>query len=60
MSNIDLVFVGLCHKCFCSNLNTELVDGLPLCLKCKIVNELNSMTNTSMFRMELDSETDSD
>ena len=59
-------FIGLCHRCYCSNLQTELVTelGLPLCLKCKILYEVNKMSDTSnfnpssnpMFRMELDTE----
>ena len=51
-------FIGLCHRCYCSNLQTELAVelGLPLCLKCKILYEVNKMSDTSMFRMELDTE----
>jgi len=58
MSGLDNQFIGLCHNCYCSNLQTELVDGLPLCLKCKILNELNNISDTTMFRMELDSTND--
>ena len=71
-------FIGLCHSCYCSNLQTELVEdlgekaGLPLCLKCKILYDVNKMSDTSnfnpsskpntnpMFRMEVDSGTDSE
>ena len=48
-------FIGLCHKCYCSNLQTELVEdlgekaGLPLCLKCKILYEVSKMSDTSNF-----------
>ena len=65
MSDSNIQFIGLCHSCYCSNLQTELVEdlgekaGLPLCLKCKILYEVNKMSDTSMFRMELDSGTDS-
>ena len=58
-------FIGLCHSCYCSNLQTELIEdlgekaGLPLCLKCKILYEVNSISDTSMFRIELDIGTDS-
>ena len=33
-------FIGLCHRCFDSNVQTELVEGAALCLKCKVVGEL--------------------
>ena len=35
-------FIGLCHRCFDSNVQTELVEGLTLCLKCKVVKELKN------------------
>ena len=61
-SGLNIQFIGLCHRCYCSNLQTELVTelGLPLCLKCKILYEVNKMSDTSMFRMELDSGTDTE
>jgi hypothetical protein len=58
------VLIGLCHRCYCSNLQTELVAeiGLPLCLKCKILYEVNNISDTSnfnhKFRMELDTNND--
>ena len=59
-SGLNIQFIGLCHRCYCSNLQTELVTelGLPLCLKCKILYDVNKMSDTSMFRMEVDSGTD--
>ncbi len=53
-------FIGLCHSCYCSNLQTELVEdlgekaGLPLCLKCKILYEVNSISDTSSFDSSFD------
>ena len=68
-SNIQLSssFIGLCHSCYCSNLQTELVEdlgeksGLPLCLKCKILYEVNKMSDTSSFdpMFKIDGGTDS-
>ena len=55
---MDIKFIGLCHKCYCSNLQTELVEdlgekaGLPLCLKCKILYEVSKMSDTSMFKID--------
>ena len=43
-----MIFIGLCHKCHESNVQTELVNGSPLCLKCKVVKELkNELKNES-------------
>ena len=54
MSDSNIQFIGLCHSCYCSNLQTELVEdlGLPLCLKCKILYEVNKMSDTSMFKID--------
>lgn len=57
-SNSGSSFIGLCHSCYCSNLQTELIEdlgekaGLPLCLKCKILYEVNSISDTSMFKID--------
>ena len=43
-----MIFIGLCHKCYESNVQTELVNDSPLCLKCKVVKELkNELKNES-------------
>ena len=39
---MGIIFIGLCHKCNESNVQTELVNGSPLCLKCKVVKELKN------------------
>ena len=39
---MGIIFIGLCHKCYESNVQTELVNGSPLCLKCKVVKELKN------------------
>ena len=45
---MGIIFIGLCHKCYESNVQTELVNGSPLCLKCKVVKELkNELKNES-------------
>ena len=67
MSGLDNQFIGLCHSCYCSNVQTELVEalgekaGLPLCLKCKILYEVNSISDTSSFdsMFKIDGGTDS-
>lgn len=27
--------IGLCHNCYSSNIKLSLVDGVPVCIKCK-------------------------
>ena len=39
---MGIIFIGLCHKCYESNVQTELINDSPLCLKCKVVNELKT------------------
>ena len=66
MSDSNIQFIGLCHSCYCSNLQTELVEdlgeksGLPLCLKCKILYEVNKMSDTSMFKIDGGTDTGND